>query len=45
MGAPEGFVLPGGYNDGYMAMGDAVAMPVARYLSEHILSELVEEVL
>jgi DNA (cytosine-5)-methyltransferase 1 len=30
MGAPETFQLPGSYNDGYRAMGDAVALPVTR---------------
>ena len=40
MGAPETFRLPGGYNDGYKAMGDAVAAPVAAYLAEHLLSRL-----
>ena len=43
MGAPDTFKLPGTYNDGYFAMGDAVAVPVVRYLSENILSRLVEE--
>lgn len=43
MGAPESFELPGTYNDGYFAMGDAVAVPVARYLAEAVLSKLVEE--
>ena len=42
MGAPDSFRLPGTYNDGYMAMGDAVAAPVARHLSRHILRPLVE---
>lgn len=42
MGAPESFELPGSYNDGYMAMGDAVAAPVAKYLAENVLRELVE---
>ena len=42
MGAPDSFKLPGTYNDGYMAMGDAVAAPVARYLGEYILEPLVE---
>lgn len=41
MGAPDSFKLPGGYNDGYKAMGDAVAVPVARYLAHHLLSQLV----
>ncbi|MCI6273283.1 MAG: DNA cytosine methyltransferase [Coriobacteriaceae bacterium] len=42
MGAPEDFILPGSYNDGYFAMGDAVVVPVVRYLSDVILSKLVE---
>lgn len=41
MGAPDTFKLPGTYNDGYMAMGDAVAVPVARYLGKHLLSPLL----
>lgn len=40
MGAPDSFRLPGGYNDGYKAMGDAVAAPVAAYLARHLLSRL-----
>ena len=40
MGAPEEFVIPGGYNDGYKAMGDAVAAPVAEYLGQHLLRKL-----
>jgi DNA (cytosine-5)-methyltransferase 1 len=40
MGAPDSFRLPGGYNDGYKAMGDAVAAPVAAYLAQHLLSRL-----
>ena len=42
MGAPESFKLPGTYNDGYKAMGDAVAVPVARYLAKHLLAHLVQ---
>lgn len=42
MGAPDDFILPGTYNDGYMAMGDAVAAPVASYLAEHLLLPLVK---
>lgn len=42
MGAPDSFKLPGSYNDGYFAMGDAVAVPVVKYLSQHILRELVK---
>lgn len=40
MGAPETFKLPGTFNDGYKAMGDAVAAPVAAYLAQHLLSHL-----
>jgi DNA (cytosine-5)-methyltransferase 1 len=40
MGAPESFQLPGSYNDGYRAMGDAVVVPVTRWLSRHILAPL-----
>lgn len=42
MGAPDSLELPGSYNDAYFAMGDAVAVPVARYLSENLLRNLVE---
>lgn len=41
MGAPDGFRLPGSYNDGYRALGDAVAVPVTRWLARHILAPLV----
>jgi DNA (cytosine-5)-methyltransferase 1 len=40
MGAPESYQLPGTFNDGYKAMGDAVAAPVAAYLAKHLLSPL-----
>jgi DNA (cytosine-5)-methyltransferase 1 len=40
MGAPETFKLPGTFNDGYKAMGDAVAAPVAAYLARHLLAPL-----
>lgn len=43
MGAPEDYKLPGSYNDGYRAMGDAVAVPVSRYLAENLLSPLISE--
>jgi DNA (cytosine-5)-methyltransferase 1 len=38
MGAPDSYQLPGAYNDGYGAMGDAVAVPVTRWLAIHILA-------
>jgi len=40
MGADDNYALPGSYNDGYRAMGDAVAVPVTRFLSEHLLAPL-----
>lgn len=40
MGAPDDFKIPGSYNDGYKAMGDAVCSPVAAWLAEHLLSPL-----
>ena len=44
MGAPDSFVLPGSYNDGYKAMGDAVAMPVAHFIGERFLTKIAEAV-
>jgi len=43
MGAPDTFKIPGSYNDGYMAMGDGVAVPVARYLAEFLLAPLAAQ--
>ncbi len=42
MGAPKNYKLPGSYNDGYKAMGDAVAVPVSRYLAKNLLSPLAK---
>ena len=42
MGAPDSFRLPGSANDGYKAMGDAVALPVARFIGERFLLKIVE---
>ena len=44
MGAPDSFVLPGSYNDGYKAMGDAVAAPVAQFIGERFLTKIAEAV-
>ena len=41
MGAPDTFVLPTNYNHAYQAMGDGVAVPVVRWLSEHLLTKLL----
>ena len=40
MGAPDSYKIPGSYHDGYMAMGDAVAVPVVEYLSKQLLAPL-----
>lgn len=40
MGAPDSFHVHGSYNDGYRAMGDAVAVPVTRWLTTHLLEPL-----
>lgn len=40
MGAPDTFHIPGGYNDGYGAMGDAVVVQVTQWLSDNLLAEL-----
>jgi DNA (cytosine-5)-methyltransferase 1 len=44
MGAPDTYILPEAYNDGYKAMGDAVAMPVANFVGNAFLSRLAEEI-
>jgi DNA (cytosine-5)-methyltransferase 1 len=40
MGAPDTYIVGGSYNDGYRAMGDAVAVPVTRWLTQHLLAPL-----
>ncbi|HEX5412054.1 MAG TPA: DUF4928 family protein [Terriglobia bacterium] len=42
MGAPDWFKLPNNYNDAYRAMGDAVAAPVVRWLSDTLLVPIAE---
>jgi DNA (cytosine-5)-methyltransferase 1 len=44
MGAPDTFKLPGTPNDGYKAMGDAVAAPVARFVGSAFLIKLAETI-
>ena len=38
MGAPDSYQLNGSYNDGYRAMGDAVVVPVTRWLTRNLLA-------
>jgi DNA (cytosine-5)-methyltransferase 1 len=40
MGLPDSYKIPGNYNSGYNAMGDAVALPVTRFLTKHLLVSL-----
>lgn len=42
MGAPDSYILPGTYNDGYKAMGDAVALPAASFIGKSFLIKLAE---
>lgn len=40
MGIPDTFLLPGSLNDAYRAMGDGVAVPVVRWLSDQLLEPI-----
>lgn len=40
MGVRDSFKIPGSFNDGYRAMGDAVAVPVVSHLAKHLLYPL-----
>jgi DNA (cytosine-5)-methyltransferase 1 len=40
MGVEDAYWLPTRYNDAYRAMGDAVAVPAVRWLSDHLLVPL-----
>ena len=40
MGVPASFWLPDSYNDAYRAMGDGVAVPVVKWLSQNLLVRL-----
>lgn len=44
MGAPDSFWLPSHYNNAYRAMGDAVAVPAVRWLSDHLLTPLAQQI-
>jgi DNA (cytosine-5)-methyltransferase 1 len=41
MGLPDTYALPRNYNDAYHLVGDGVAVPVVRFLAEHILEPLL----
>ena len=40
MGVRDSYRIPGNFNDGYRAMGDAVAVPVVSHLAKHLLYPL-----
>lgn len=42
MGAGDDYLLPGSYNDGYKAMGDAVAAPAVAHLAQTLLAPLAQ---
>ena len=42
MGVPDSYPLPGRANDAYHLFGDGVAVPVAAWLAERLLSRLLE---
>jgi len=44
MGAPDTYILPNSSTDGYKAMGDAVAVPVAQFIGEKFLVPLAKAV-
>lgn len=41
MGLDDSYTLPAAYNEGYHLMGDGVAVPVVRYLDDHLFSKLI----
>jgi DNA (cytosine-5)-methyltransferase 1 len=41
MGLPDDYMLPQNYNEAYHLAGDGVAVPVVRFLAEHILEPLL----
>ena len=42
MGLPDEYELPPNYNEAYHLTGDGVAVPVVRYLSQHIFEYLLQ---
>ena len=41
MGLPDTYLLPKNYNEAYHLAGDGVAVPVVRFLAEHVLEPLL----
>lgn len=42
MGLPDEYKLPENYNEAYHLTGDGVAVPVVRFLAEHILGPVID---
>lgn len=42
MGLPDTYKLPAGYNEAYHLTGDGVAVPVVRYLAEHLFEPILD---
>ncbi len=40
MGVPDDYPLPRNYNDAYHLFGDGLAVPVVRWLSKHLLTQI-----
>jgi DNA (cytosine-5)-methyltransferase 1 len=40
MGVPEDYPLPKSYNEAYHLFGDGLAVPVVRWLSNHLLTQI-----
>ncbi|MEN8136205.1 MAG: DNA cytosine methyltransferase [Thermodesulfobacteriota bacterium] len=43
MGLPEEYVLPKKYNEAYHLTGDGVAVPVVRYLAQHLFEPILNQ--
>ena len=44
MGLSDSYQLPSNYNDAYHLVGDGLAVPVVSFLSDHLITRLLEEV-
>lgn len=44
MGLSDSYQLPSNYNDAYHLVGDGLAVPVVSFLSDHLLTRMLEEV-
>lgn len=44
MGLPDSYRLPPNYNEAYHLVGDGLAVPAVRFLAEHLLLRMINEV-